>query len=50
MTTPINLDGEKPNNISQEQWDRLKNVFDDIYEDEREEQQCMIKKQPIKKS
>lgn len=36
MTMPINLDGEKPDNVSQEQWDRLRNVFDDIYEDESE--------------
>lgn len=36
MTMLINLNGEKPNNVSQEQWDRIKNVFDDIYTDENE--------------
>lgn len=36
MTISINLDGEKPDNVSQEQWDRIKSVFDDIYEDESE--------------
>jgi hypothetical protein len=44
MTMPINLDGEKPDNVSQEQWDRLKNVFDDIYADESEEQIMSDKK------
>lgn len=33
----INLDGEKPDHIPQEEWDRLKQVFDEIYEDESEE-------------
>ena len=36
MTIPINLDGEKPDNVSQEQWDRIKSVFDDVYADESE--------------
>ena len=36
MSIPINLDEEKPNDVSQEQWDRIKNVFDDIYADENE--------------
>ena len=36
MTMPINLNEEKPDNVSQEQWDRIKNVFDDIYADENE--------------
>ena len=36
MTMPISLDYEKPDNVSQEQWDRLKNVIGDIYEDESE--------------
>ena len=36
MTKPINLDGEKPDNVSQEQWDIIKNAFDDIYSDESE--------------
>ena len=36
MTIPINLDEEKPDAVSQEQWDRIKNVFDDIYADESE--------------
>jgi hypothetical protein len=40
----INLDGEKPDNVSQEQWDRLKNVFDDIYADESEEPTMTDKK------
>ena len=33
---PINLDGEKPDNVSQELWDMLKKHFNDIYEDESE--------------
>ena len=36
MTVPINLDGEKPENISQQQWDLLKKKFNDIYESESE--------------
>ena len=36
MTIPMNLDGEKPDNVSQERWDRIKSVFDDIYADESE--------------
>ena len=36
MTMPINLDKEKPDNVSQEQWDKIKNVFNDIYADESE--------------
>ena len=36
MTVPINLDGERSEHISQEQWDRLKSLFDDVYEDESE--------------
>lgn len=30
----INLDGEKPKDISQEAWERLKQCFGDIYDDE----------------
>lgn len=33
----MNLDNEKPAHIPQDQWDRLKEVFDDIYDDESED-------------
>ena len=33
----INLDAPKPDHISQEQWDGLKEVFDEIYDDESED-------------
>lgn len=39
MSIPINLDGEKPESVSQERWDRLKEIFKDIYEDESEEEE-----------
>lgn len=32
----INLNGEKPADAPQDQWDRLKTVFDDIYKDEED--------------
>lgn len=34
--THINLDGEKPDHIPQEQWDRPKQTFDEIYEDAKQ--------------
>lgn len=30
----LNLDDEKPDNIPQDQWDRMKAVFDKIYDDD----------------
>ena len=32
----IDLEAAKPDHIPQEQWDRLKEVFDQIYDDESE--------------
>ena len=32
----INLDSEKPENISQEVWENMKKVFNDIFDDESE--------------
>ena len=29
----MNLDGERPDHIPQEQWDRLKEAFDKIYDE-----------------
>lgn len=33
----MNLDGRKPDNIPQDQWDRMKEVFNEIYEDDNME-------------
>lgn len=33
----INLDAPKPAHIPQDQWDRLKEAFDKIYDDESED-------------
>lgn len=33
----INLGAPKPDHIPQEQWDKLKEVFDKIYDDESED-------------
>ena len=33
----INLDALKPDHIPQEQWDRLKEAFDEIYDNESED-------------
>jgi hypothetical protein len=33
----INLDAPKPDHIPQEQWDKLKEAFDKIYDDESED-------------
>lgn len=33
----MNLDGRKPDNVPQDQWDRMKEVFNEIYEDDNME-------------
>lgn len=33
----LDLYAPKPDNIPQEQWDRLKEVFDEIYDDDSED-------------
>lgn len=33
----LNLDDEKPNNVPQDQWDRMKEVFDKIYDEDSNE-------------
>ena len=33
----MNLDAPKPDNVPQDQWDRMKDVFDKIYDDDSEE-------------
>ena len=37
MSNPINLDGEKPPQIPQEQWDLMKEKFNEIYEDKEDD-------------
>lgn len=37
MSKIIHLDDPKPDHIPQDQWDRLKEAFDKIYDDESEE-------------
>lgn len=36
MSRPIDLNGQKPDHIPQEQWDLMKEKFDEIYEDKKE--------------
>ena len=37
MSRTINLNGKKPHHIPQEQWDLMKEKFDEIYADNEDE-------------